>query len=312
MLYNNYLVTNSSLADSADLKPARIGVALGGGSARGYAHIGALASLERHDLAPNVIAGTSFGAVVGALYAAGQSISEMTEHASNMRRRDLWRQVADFGLHKAALFKGKKLEGYFEELTEGRHFADLTHEFVVVTTDVNTGERVLLREGLVARALRASVALPGIFSPVEIDGRHLVDGGLGSPVPLDTLEELGVDLAIGIGAGVEAQDSSAIQLAQRALRSRLGKRLHHKLKGGSGLHPLRLLGRAVAHTVSSWQAPMRQDGDALHVHTRPPINWLNFHKAELAITAGDEALEHFIPTIRKVILQQSILLPSSS
>src|SRR5690606_13839450 len=88
----------------------RIGVALGGGSARGFAHIGALASLERHGYAPDVIVGTSFGAVVGALYATGRGVDDLIEQAERMRRRDVFPFVADFGLHRAALFKGKRLE----------------------------------------------------------------------------------------------------------------------------------------------------------------------------------------------------------
>src|SRR5690606_2570752 len=132
----------------------RIGVALGGGSARGYAHIGALASLERHGYAPELLVGTSFGAVVGALYATGRGIDELCEQARQMRRRDVFPHVADFGLHRAALFRGRKLESYFDRLLEGRHFGDLARELVVVTTDIDTGEQVLLREGPLAVALR--------------------------------------------------------------------------------------------------------------------------------------------------------------
>ena len=149
-------------------KHLRIGVALGGGSARGYAHIGALAVLEKNKLKPDVIAGTSFGAVVGALYATGRSIKDLTEEASKMRRRDVFPHVADFGLHKAALFSGDRLESYFDRLLEGRHFSDLKTELAIVTTDVDTGERVMIQDGALAPALRASASLPGIFAPVEI------------------------------------------------------------------------------------------------------------------------------------------------
>ena len=120
-----------------DARP-RIGVALGGGSARGFAHIGALASLERHDLAPDVIAGTSFGAIIGALYASGQSVAQMQETSNRFRKRDM-PALIDFGLHKAALFSGDKLETFLDTLVEGRHFSDLEREFVVVTTDLRHG-----------------------------------------------------------------------------------------------------------------------------------------------------------------------------
>lgn len=285
-------------------RPARprIGVALGGGSARGYAHIGALAVLERHELEPDVIVGTSFGAVVGALYASGHSIGRMTREASALRRRDVFPHVTDFGLHKAALFEGRRLEAYFERLTEGRTFADLERPFAVVATDVDTGERVVLQRGSVAKALRASSSLPGIFCPVEWEGRRLVDGGIGSPIPLDTLEGFDVELAVGIGAGVENDGSVAIQFAQRVLASNVGKRLHEALGGIERRHPLARLGRALAITCDAWLAP--QDcSDRLHVQTRPPISWLNFHRATEAIRAGEEALELFVPRLKTALAE---------
>ena len=142
--------------------PLKIGVALGGGSARGFAHIGALAALERHGFAPDLIVGTSFGAIVGALYASGLTPQEIAQTANSMRWRDLSR-VLDFGLHKAALFSGDKLETYLDELVEGRSFSDLERQLVVVATDLATGERVDLSTGPLARALRASASMPGVF-----------------------------------------------------------------------------------------------------------------------------------------------------
>lgn len=280
--------------------PVRIGVALGGGSARGYAHIGALASLERHDLAPSLVVGTSFGAVVGALYASGQGVERMTVEATRLRRRDVFPNVADFGLHKAALFDGRRLESYFDRMLEGRGFSDLQLPLVVVATDVDSGERVRIDSGPIAPALRASSALPGIFSPVELQGRRLVDGGIGSPVPLDTLDGFDLDLKVGIGAGVMCEESAGILFAQRMLRTRLGRRVHRALGSSVHDHSLARLGRALAITASAWLDP--QDiADRLHVQTRPPISWLNFHQAEAAIRAGEEALERFIPRLRSAI-----------
>ncbi len=298
----------SSLAPSPTHRTGpRIGVALGGGSARGYAHIGALRSLERHDLVPDVVVGTSFGALIGALYAAGLPTERISDLARATRRRDLLGHVADFGFHKAALFGGDKLEAYFDTLLGGRTFADLALEFAIVTTDVDTGECVLLREGSLAKALRASVALPGIFAPVELDGRRLVDGGLGSPVPLATLDAFDVDIAIGIGAGVECSESRSIRVAKRCLDTPLGRRVHEGLRDAPGSHPLRVLGRALAHTASSWGERRPLDERALHVQTKPPISWLNFHKASLAIEAGEAALEAFVPTIRHALTSHHAL-----
>lgn len=294
-------------------EPVRIGVALGGGSARGYAHFGALACLERHGLAPHVIVGTSFGAVVGALYASGDPIDQLVERASATRRRDVFPHVADFGLHRAALFRGRRLEEYFDRLVEGRTFEDLDRELIVVTTDVDTGERVLLREGRLAPALRASASLPGVFAPVHVGGRRLIDGGIGSPVPLDTLMDIGVDVAVGIGAGMQAQDSRSIRFARRALGSRLVGRLHTSALRRRPRHAIGRLGHALALAAGSWMAEDIQDAhDAgvdktdpgchvgrFEVHTRPPIHWLNFHRAKEAIAAGDAALSALVPRLRR-------------
>jgi NTE family protein len=285
----------------ADVPPnLRIGVALGGGSARGYAHIGALASLERHGLAPDVIAGTSFGAVVGALYASGRSPDELSADASRLRRRDVLPHIADFGLHRAALFGGLRLQNYFERLVEGRSFEDLERDLVVVTTDVDSGERVLLRTGPLAPALRASASMPGIFAPVELDGRRLIDGGIGSPIPLDTLDGLDVDLAVGIGAGMEPGSSSTLRSIRRFLRSPLGRGVHRSFARCDRDDALAQLQRALAYTADGWlcDAP---GPERLQVHTKPPIHWLNFHRADEAIAAGAEALERFVPQIRAAL-----------
>ena len=282
------------------LTPLKIGVALGGGSARGFAHIGALSALERHGFAPDLIVGTSFGAIVGALYAAGLTPQEIAQTANSMRWRDL-SKVLDFGLHKAALFSGDKLESYLDELVEGRSFSDLERQLVVVATDLATGERVDLTSGPLARALRASASMPGVFSPVEMGGKFLVDGGLGSPLPLATLEGFDLDVALGIGAGLEEADSGAIRFAQRWLTTRMGQRVHKTLRDHPGAHPMRQLGRSLAHTMTAWQTPQILSDEALYVHTQPPISWFNFRGAEVAMTAGDEALERYIPRLKKVL-----------
>ena len=278
----------------------RVGVALGGGSARGYAHIGALASLERNGFAPDIVVGTSFGAVIGALYASGRSPADLRDEAAAMRRRDVFPHIADFGLHKGALFDGRRLEAYFEAMVEGRSFEDLRRPLVVVATDVDSGERVLLQRGPLAPALRASASIPGVFAPVVLEGRRLMDGGIGSPVPLDTLRGFDVDLSIGIGAGMEAEDSRAIRAARRFLMTDVGQRLHRSLGQGSWRSVGARLGRALAYAADGWLTEV-SDGAALHVHTRPPIHWLNFHRAEAAIRAGDDALDQFMPRIRQAM-----------
>lgn len=288
-------------------KAVTIGVALGGGSARGYAHFGALASLERHGYAPDVLVGTSFGAVVGSLYATGRGVEELIDQAERMRRRDVFPFVADFGLHRAALFNGRRLEAYFERLVDGRHFSDLARQLLVVTTDIDSGERVILDSGPLAVALRASASLPGIFAPTLVDGRRLIDGGIGSPVPLDTLCGLDVDVAIGIGAGMQARDSKAIRVARRVVGSKPARDLQRWALGTRPRHAFGRLGRAMVYAAESWMIDETPSVDQaasplqppLQVHTRPPIHWLNFHRAGEAIEAGGRALDAFMPAVHK-------------
>ncbi|MCA9839396.1 MAG: patatin-like phospholipase family protein [Trueperaceae bacterium] len=283
----------------------RIGVALGGGSARGYAHIGALASLENHSYFPSLISGTSFGAVIGAFYAMGHSIEQLTLDAKNTRTRDVIGQVTDFGLHKAALFSGDRLEHYYDRLTEGRHFSDLEKELIIVTTDIDSGELVLISEGPLAPAIRASCSMPGVFAPVEINGRRLVDGGLAAPIPLATLEGFSLDIAIGIGAGTTSKDSGVIKMTQKLLSTDWGSRIHQKMHNSVKTHPLSRLGRGLAYTANTYMIG-QPDQHTLQVHTNPPISWLHFHKAEQAIRAGEAALNAFMPKI----MQAFSLLPA--
>ncbi|MBW6457065.1 MAG: patatin-like phospholipase family protein, partial [Trueperaceae bacterium] len=264
----------------------RIGVALGGGSARGYAHIGVLAALERRGLEPDVLVGTSFGAVIGALYALGRSPAQLREDAERMRRRDVLPRIVDVGLDRGALFAGRRLEAYFQGLVGDARIEDLPRILAVVATDVDTGERVVLRSGPLARALRASASLPGLFAPVAWGTRRLIDGGIGAPVPLDTLEGFGVDVALGVGAGIEARDSRGLRLARSVVRSRLGGRVRRAFAGETDRRregAFGTLGRALALTMDAWgeacDALPAGEGDALHVQTRPPIHWLRFDRA---------------------------------
>src|SRR5690625_2315405 len=288
-------------ADQSDKQP-RLGVALGGGSARGYGHIGVLKILEQHDLKPDLIVGTSFGAIVASLYCLGRPVHELQAEAAGMRRSTLLPRLLDFGLHRASLFEGRRLEAYLEEITEGKTFADLRTPLGVAATDVDTGELVLLREGSLARALRASVAMPGVFCPIEIDGRRLVDGGLAAPVPLATLDDFDVDVRIGVGAGMTEEDSRVIQVARRFVQSRHGSRLHRRMAGSKRQNAVARLLKAAALTVDSWN-PRPSCDEELQLHTQPPISWLNFSRAGAAIEAGEAAMAGFMPRLHTALMK---------
>lgn len=157
----------------------RIGLVLSGGGARGFAHIGVLRVLERHGVVPDVIAGTSMGAVLGALYAAGVRADELYEIADDLS----WRDLIDLSL-SAGLLKGEKLNAFLaEHLPET--FEELDIPLAVTTTDVESGEQVVFLEGELVPAVRASTCYPGAFEPIRIQGRTLADGGIVNNLPVE-------------------------------------------------------------------------------------------------------------------------------
>ncbi len=176
----------------------RIGLALGSGSARGIAHAGVLAVLEKEGIPVDLIAGTSAGAVVGALYAQGKPAGQIKRLALELG----WKKLAplvDPSLPKTGLIKGKKVKDLLTLFIGGDiKFSDLKIPFACVTTDINTGEQVVIDRGSVPEALRASISIPGIFVVVNREGRYLVDGGLVNPVPVSVVRQMGADFVIAV------------------------------------------------------------------------------------------------------------------
>jgi len=175
----------------------RLGLALGSGAARGLAHIGVLKVLEEAEITIDIIAGTSMGAFIGAMYAAGVPIDHMEKAALEID----WRRMArllDPVLPTSGLTDSKKLVSFMAELLPARDFEDLNRPLAITATDINTGEAVIIKQGDLLEALRAGLAFPGIFSPVRFGQRFLVDGGLCKPIPIDVARHLGADKVIGV------------------------------------------------------------------------------------------------------------------
>lgn len=189
-------------------KQRKIGIALGSGAARGMAHIGVLKVLEKTGTRIDAIAGTSIGAFIGALYAAGVPVAQMEEVARNVD----WRQLAgllDPTLPTSGLIDGRKVARFMAELLPVRTFEELGIPLAVVTTDVETGEMLIIKKGNLLQALQAAVAFPGIFTPVRFGDRFLVDGGLCNPVPVDVVRDLGADTVIAVCAIPEVRKTPA-------------------------------------------------------------------------------------------------------
>ncbi|MFG1603217.1 patatin-like phospholipase family protein [Actinoplanes sp. NPDC049265] len=175
-------------------EPIRIGLALGGGAVRGTAHIGVLEVLEKAGLEPAILTGTSAGALVGALYAAGATAAEISAHAHSLR----WARLVRPARTRKALFDTRHLAAFLDELLDGRDFDQLIRPFAAVACDLTTGARVVMRDGPVSTAVLASAAIPGVFPPVMRDDRMLVDGGLVDMVPARLARDLGADIVVAV------------------------------------------------------------------------------------------------------------------
>ena len=175
-------------------KPVKIGLALGGGAARGFAHIGVIKALEAQGIIPDIVVGTSAGAVVGALYAAGNNGFELQKLAHRLDETKL----ADWSIPDRGVLKGDGLQKFVNDAVTNRPIETLKKPFAVVATDLHSGEAILFRTGNTGMAVRASATVPGVFRPVSINGHEYVDGGLSSLVPVRFARQLGADVVIAV------------------------------------------------------------------------------------------------------------------
>lgn len=175
----------------------RIGIALGGGGARGWAHIGVLRTLIKAGFEPTIVAGTSIGAIVGGAFAAGK-LDELEEFAQGLDRKASWK-LADMNLGKGGgLIKGDKVAQALREIVGDPEIGKLKKKFTAVATELFTGHEIWIEEGSLITAMRASYALPGIIVPVTIEGRPLIDGGITNPVPVSACRAMGAQLVIAV------------------------------------------------------------------------------------------------------------------
>jgi NTE family protein len=308
-------------------KQCKIGLALGSGAARGMAHIGVLKVLEKTGVRIDTIAGTSVGAFIGALYAAGVPVSQMEEVA----RKVDWRQLArllDPTLPTSGLVDGRKVTRFMSELLPVHTFEELKIPLAVVATDVETGEMLIIKKGNLLQALQAAIAFPGIFTPVRFGDRFLVDGGLCNPVPVDVARELGADIVIGVCAIPEVCKAPAETYLPPA---------EEENEGGKG-HPFELFNAARVESVlmdilrrngngkkagkdNSQRKPpslfrvcaqsvvimenqinqLRLERNDIDLLIRPDLKniaLLDFHRAAEAIQAGETAAARFADRLR--------------
>jgi NTE family protein len=295
---------------------ALIGLALGGGAARGLAHIGVIEALVEAGLEPQIVAGTSIGAVAGGFYAAGR-LGELHEFARGLTMRKLLRYL-DVNLAGSSLMTGKRLEK-----TLGSHIGDLQIEmlpktFVAVATELGTGQEIWLTKGSLAGALRASYALPGIFKPIRIGGRWLMDGALVNPVPVSAARALGANFVIGVtlhsghyvrntlfpieaAAEIDPKPEHVPEPdAKRRGRFSLVKRQMIGRRDGAPGIPRVML--EAFNITQNRIARSRLAGDppdaTIQIHL-DGIGLFDFHKAEHAIEQGRIAVQRYLGAVRR-------------
>ncbi|CAG4882336.1 NTE family protein RssA [Georgfuchsia toluolica] len=282
----------------------KLGLVLGSGSARGWAHIGVLRELAAAGYSPDIVCGCSIGAFVGAAYANGDL--DKLEH---WVRSLTWQEVLtllDVSLI-GGLIKGDKLIAFFERHFVDRNFPDLPLPFACVATDLATGHEVWLREGSVAAAVRASIALPGLFRPVARDGQLLVDGGLVNPVPVSLARTLGADVVIAVDLG---SDIVGKALRKNGQNESFLSSLKQNLVQRFGLGELDELPSLVSvlttsiHIMQTRIARSRLAGEPADVLLSPRLAHLalmDYHRANEAISEGRETVKRMLPAIQSVL-----------
>lgn len=193
----------------------KVGIALGSGAARGLAHIGVLKALEEEKIPVDMVAGTSAGALMGALYCSGADLKMVQHLANELRRKDL----IDITVPRVGFIKGNKIEELLRVLTKGKNIEDLDIPFRAIAADIVKGERVVIDKGPLYKAVRASISIPGIFVPYEYNGMVLVDGGIVDRVPASAVRDMGADVVIGVDVGFSASKSKVDNIFDVMLQS---------------------------------------------------------------------------------------------
>jgi NTE family protein len=302
-----------------------IGVALGGGAARGFAHIGIVKTLVARGIVPNVVVGTSIGAVVGGAYAAGH-LDTLEEWARSLQPRNILSYL-DIRLNGSGLIGGAKLAAQLEAAMGATLIEDLPIKFATVATEVRTGHEIWLTHGRMVDAMRASYALPGIFSPVMVGDRWLVDGALVNPVPVSTARAFGAEIVIAanLSSDVFAHSTTIYshgpsEVTVAVTPEAVVEPVPPKRGFGRLFSPERTMkreffgggGRPGISTVMVDAFNIMQDritrarlaGDPPDLLISPrvgQIGWFDFHRADELIAHGARAAERAIESIQEAI-----------
>ncbi len=270
-------------------------MALGGGAARGAAHVGALQALEEAGHRVECVAGTSYGAIIAALYAIGGPAAELERVIRQQDIGELWSQAIDFGLHRGALVNGQRLARWLDrKFFYGATFADTQVPLAIACTDLATGDLVVVREGSLAEAVRASCALPALFAPVKVDDRVLIDGGFVEAVPFRALASMAPRLSLGVHAGVDTDKTTFVRMIRRLNRSATGRALKRVASRTSAAGPVGQALRGLSISFESYEQRLMPPPGAHLIVTEPRIAWWDFHRSPQAFEAGRASMKALI------------------
>ena len=265
-------------------KERKIGLALGSGAARGLVHIGVLKVLEKEDIHIDMIAGTSMGPLVGALYAQVKDASEL-EKAAVYWGSKRFSLLADPALSKTGLVQGRKIDDMLRTIIGDIEFDDLDIPFTCVAADIWTGDEVVIKEGSVVEGIRASISIPVLFALAKLQGRYLVDGGLINPVPVSVLKEMGADFTIAVNVTPDVQGRLPVASEEEV-----------KLKEPNIFNVIMQMVHIVGYRgvkSSLVEANVIIEPQVTH------IGWGDFHRAQECILQGELAAQTAIPEIKR-------------
>ena len=256
-----------------DAKKPIIALVLGSGGARGYAHIGAIEILEKNNIYPDFIVGTSAGSIVGSLYASGKNSSELREIALNLKAND----VRDVTLDRKGFFEGKKVEDFINKEVNNTPLQSLKIPMYVIATELKEGKKVVFNYGNTGQAVRASVAIPSMFIPTKIGDDEYVDGGLVSPVPVDVAKKLGADIVIAVDI--------------------LAQPIHTETSNIWGLfnQNINIMQKHLA------QEELKSADIVIQPDLREKVHIFDVSGREITMLAGQNAAQKVMPEIRKII-----------
>lgn len=306
---------SATLAQDDDVRPPVLGLALGGGGALGWAHIGALRALEENGLKPDVIAGTSIGALVGACV-----ITDALDTLEETARAMSWRRMlayADPQIGKPGILKGAAIIADLERHLGSCLIEELGRPFAAVASDLMSGTEVRLVTGPLEEAVRASISIPGVFLPVERDGQLLVDGGLVNPVPVSAARALGAEVVVAIditgdyrgrarAAGIAMPGTSVAPVAPRrkgvaGLAQGASRRLLRRSAARPGLYSVAMTSVAL---MMRELALAKLALDPPDVHVVPPVGHISpieFDRAVDLIEAGRTAMQAALPALKQAM-----------